>query len=158
MGVAKNIQERFWKYTEIKKSNDCWVWTGARHSAGYGLLQLKGKKTRRAHRISYAIHNNLNLEDMPIFMVLHNCDNPSCVNPKHLRLGTHQDNTNDRKKRGRYKTGEKHAKVKLTLVQVKIIKDLPREKINVTRLAKKYGVTTGAIYGIWNGQSWREHV
>lgn len=91
------LMQRFWKYT--KKSRRCWHWIGAKQDAGYGELWCwEKRKYVGAHRVSWEIHNG------PIpkgLSVLHKCDNPSCVNPKHLFLGTQKDNIRDGMKKGR---------------------------------------------------------
>jgi hypothetical protein len=104
-GYRKNyprmsIEERFWSKVEMIPFHDCWEWVGCKVPAGYGQLRLGGKKEPNlfAHRVSYVIHNG---EIGKGLFVLHKCDNPSCVNPRHLFLGTHQDNMNDMKAKGR---------------------------------------------------------
>lgn len=96
---------RFW--AKVDTAGECWPWTGARTEHGYGLLGLVGF-TRKAHRISYFIHTG----DLPEGMhVLHNCpggDNPACVNPAHLWLGTQADNLRDMSKKGRGPTGDRN--------------------------------------------------
>jgi hypothetical protein len=89
---------RFWNYVKVMK-NKCWEWTGSKDIRGYGRISTKaGMSPAKAHRISWEIHygkipHGLN--------VLHACDNPSCVNPNHLMIGSQQANTIDmsRKKR-----------------------------------------------------------
>jgi hypothetical protein len=82
----------------IKNSDDeCWGWSGKFHDYGYGALRYKPKKWT-AHRYSYTYH----VGEIPNGMfVCHHCDNPVCTNPKHLFLGTHQDNMNDMLNKGR---------------------------------------------------------
>lgn len=84
----------FWKHVTPGADNECWEWSGTRHSDGYGLVG-----GCYAHRISEQIHHG------PIgagLHVLHSCDNPPCVNPAHLRTGTHSDNVRDAVERGRH--------------------------------------------------------
>lgn len=87
--------ENFW--SKVDKSGDCWIWTGSRHGFGYGLFGLNGK-TRRAHRISYELVNGPIPEG---FVLCHTCDNPPCVNPDHLFVGSKADNTHDALRKGR---------------------------------------------------------
>jgi hypothetical protein len=102
----KPLDERFWRHVDA--SGDCWVWTGARSIAGYGKMRLsRPRQLMDAHRVSWELHNG------PIpdgFLVLHRCDNPPCVRPEHLFLGTHADNAADKiaKGRARYVRGADH--------------------------------------------------
>lgn len=81
----------------LKKENGCWEWQGARGHKNYGKLKSFGEQL--AHRVSYILHNNVVLT--PEMCVLHKCDNPPCVNPDHLFLGTKDDNNKDRTQKGR---------------------------------------------------------
>lgn len=87
--------------TYPEPNTGCWLWSGMLNVSGYGIMKassLPQFKTALTHRISYFLHKgdfNYNLH------VLHTCDNPSCVNPYHLFLGTHQDNMDDRKRKNR---------------------------------------------------------
>jgi len=76
---------------------DCWEWVGTKTKQGYG--QFLGQRT---HRIAYELYNETNIGP---YQVLHTCDNPSCVNPEHLFLGTHTDNMADMKSKGRSRNG-----------------------------------------------------
>jgi hypothetical protein len=96
------IADRFWAKVE-KMPDGCWVWQAARSVSGYGLLAPSGgvRGDRRAHRVSWELHNG------PIpagLWVLHSCDNPPCVNPDHLFLGTRSDNMRDCASKGRLNT------------------------------------------------------
>lgn len=84
-----NLEQRFWK--KVHKTDSCWLWTGAKFKSGYGQIDDKGK-TLRAHRVSYELRYGVTPGD---FHVLHSCDNPPCVNPSHLFLGTVKDNMRD---------------------------------------------------------------
>lgn len=87
----------FWKRVAITADeNKCWLWQGAYYARGYGQLRYGGK-LQYAHRISYYFSTG----KFPTQCVLHSCDNPPCVNPNHLREGTHRENMDDAVKRGR---------------------------------------------------------
>jgi len=91
----RSEESRFWAF--VSKADGCWTWGGATNRKGYGRFTVGGK-LRLAHRLVWAWTRG------PIpdgVRVLHHCDNPACVNPKHLFLGTDQDNTNDMVAKGR---------------------------------------------------------
>jgi hypothetical protein len=86
----------FWD--QVRGFGDCWVWTGYRQPNGYGLVRGYTFTERYAHRLSWTMANG----PIPAGMwVLHHCDNPPCINPDHLYLGTGIDNARDRERRGR---------------------------------------------------------
>lgn len=105
------IAERFWQ--KVVKTDTCWNWTGAKIK-GYGVINVSGKNVF-AHRLSYQLHFR-----EPDALVLHSCDNPSCVNPAHLFLGTYQDNMDDMVSKGRANPpcGERQGNHKLTEAEV----------------------------------------
>lgn len=99
---GKTLEERFWCEVDKNSHPLCWLWTGgSRKGNGYGDIRV-GVNTRPAHRVSWGLHNGIIPEGL---FVLHKCDNPSCVNPDHLFLGTHQDNMDDMVMKGRSYTG-----------------------------------------------------
>ena len=98
--AMKNFETRFWE--KVDKSggpNSCWNWTGAKHSFGYGSVRIS-RRAYKAHRVSYEWLIGPIPEGM---CLLHTCDNPMCVNPSHLQVGTKMDNTQDMMKKGRHK-------------------------------------------------------
>ncbi len=114
-------KERFWHKVDKGEDSDCWEWLAYIGTSGYG--RFRSEHGDLAHRYSYAIHNNIN-KDFKSKLVLHSCDNRKCVNPNHLSLGSHQDNSNDAKSRNRFpkervnSRGEKSCRSKLTEKQV----------------------------------------
>ncbi len=85
-------------FNKIEKTQDCWIWKGAKNKSGYGSFRHEGKHWMRANRVSYLLHKG----DIPEGMlVCHSCDNPECVNPDHLHLGTPKSNMIERTERGR---------------------------------------------------------
>ncbi len=92
---TKSIDEKFWQ--KVDKTNSCWLWKGGKDIYGYGRLRVPGHNLL-AHRISYELHHGPIPKEM---LILHKCDNPPCVNPAHLFLGTQETNNKDAKSKGR---------------------------------------------------------
>jgi len=131
-------------------SGNCMVWSGYKNPGGYGQATLGGKRVL-AHRMSFAVHKG----DIPKgMMVLHACDNPGCINPDHLFLGTAKDNDSDCRMKGRQtKTnGSFNGRSKITEELAIAIRQLPKK--NQRLLAQKYGVTQKVIWNVQNGKSW----
>ena len=135
-------------YDQLKKhvvsDSGCWEFTGARDKNGYGVF---GFKQRRAHRASYEFY----VGPIPIgIFVCHTCDNPCCINPKHLFLGTPRDNMIDKSNKGRTSRlfGERNPMAKLTDDQRREIVSLHKSGETYSDIAKKYSVafqTVGKI-------------
>ena len=148
--------DRFW--SRVDKSGDCWVWTAATTNGGYGVIRDTGRngKIIRAHRLSWELHNG------PIpagIEVCHRCDNPPCVNPAHLFLGTHQDNVTDTVNKGRASgggpRGSLHHQAKLTEAQVLDIRAVyAAGTVSQRQLAREYGVDRGTIRFIVRREHW----
>jgi len=96
--IPNKTLKRFWAKVNIGEDSKCWEWLGAKSSWGYGSFGFK-KKHFIASRLSWMIANGRIPNGM---IIMHSCDNPACVNPDHLHLGTHQDNTDDKVSKGRH--------------------------------------------------------
>jgi len=113
----RTIEKRFWGKVDKKSENECWEWTGAIGSTGYGNFWAD-KKCFNSPRYSYILHHGqIKHEDF----VLHKCDNRKCVNPCHLFLGTQRDNMDDMISKNRQQIGIKHWNA---LINDNIVKDI----------------------------------
>ena len=133
----------------VRKTDSCWLWLLSKDKDGYGMFRgdVAGLMYHKAHRFSYAYHTG---EIVPKgAFVMHRCDNPSCVNPDHLKIGTPLDNTADMIGKGRRMDMRSHAEkvAKLTPEQVRAILPDRREYADI---AKDYGVVKAAIYLVKN--------
>ena len=139
-----NIENRFWSKVDKRGANVCWEWT-ANKSRGYGLLTTKRNCAPiKAHRLSWMLHYG----EIPSGMAIcHSCDNPGCVNPNHLMLGTQKANMIDAAKKGklrffRFGVGEDNNAAKLSDEQVRSMRrDYATGKFTYKEMAKKYGVS-----------------
>lgn len=150
-----DLREAIWERVFPEPMSGCWLWTGADTGQGYGRLNK-----RAAHRISWEAHNG---RPVPQGMwVLHKCDNPPCVNPDHLYVGTHADNMRDALARDRFhrwggaRAGAKNPKAKLTADNVREIRSLVAQKVRREDIAAKFGVTRAAIYHILYEGGWKD--
>lgn len=147
---------RFW--SKVDKSGECWLWTACQKDTGYGQFRVNGH-TRMVHKLSWELHRG------PVpggLSVLHDCpggDNPACVNPAHLWLGTQADNMRDMDAKKRRKWGEhkgaSNPAALLTEDQVRAVRKsfIPR-KVTAKTLATRYGVTLACVWDILHRRSW----
>lgn len=142
---------RFWAKVQRAGPDDCWIWLSSRNRKGYGTFWLSG--CRSAHRVSYEMAYGPIPDGM---MLLHSCDNPPCVNPRHLSPGTNSDNQRDSAVKGRHVSlrGDGGNAAKLTVGDVREIKAALGEGMSGVELARRYGVTDGAISHIKTGFHW----
>jgi hypothetical protein len=151
--LTKTSVKRFWAKVKVAGADDCWLWLGAKDYDGYGCLAInRSIRSIRAHRFSYYIHNNNELA--PNLFVCHRCDNPSCVNPAHLFLGTTQENTSDRTSKGRDAKGNKNYNTKLSIQSVIDIRnEYGRGGITIRQVAKLHGVCYATIRELLIGKN-----
>jgi hypothetical protein len=157
--VAEEVIRRFWAKVDRRGPDECWPWIGGFGGTRwggkqYGVFRFEGR-TVTAHRVSWIIEHGPIPEGM---RVLHECDNPPCVNPGDLFLGTQRDNIEDMVRKGRNAAvaGERHYRAKLTEEQVVEIRRLRKEHgIAYKALAHRFGVCQQTIGWIVTGGTWK---
>ena len=145
--------KHFWARANITDLFGCWEWTAGKNGDGYGNFRWHGKHIG-THRLSYLLVYGMIPKGM---LVLHHCDNPPCVNPCHLFLGTHQDNADDMKQKGRSpeRSGERNSRAILKLIEVAEIRKKYSCGERRADLALKYGVAPPTIDAVISGRNWR---
>lgn len=155
---ARPVAERFWE--KVKKSRGCWEWTAATRAFGYGMFVVKkGQAPRSAHRLSWEFAFGP-IPDKQ--QVLHKCDNPKCVRPDHLFLGSQKDNVRDCRKKKRWRftprdqRGEKNPNAILSNAQVaSMLADL-RAGGRPVSVARSYGITYKTLWAIRRRETSRD--
>ena len=143
-------EERFWEKVD-KKSFGCWEWTAHLDKRGYGRFGVSDGKGIGAHRYSYALHNGAFKKAL---YVCHKCDNPKCVNPEHLFLGTHQDNMDDMVRKGRQRSlkGEESPSCKISQETAQAVLD---SELTYSQTAEKFGMTKSSVAAIKARRMWK---
>lgn len=153
--VAVPIGDRFWP--KVDKSDElggCWIWRGDRDSRNYGRIRDFRKGHERsigAHRVAYQLTHG-QIPDR--LVVCHRCDNPPCVNPAHLFLGTMKDNQSDMARKGRSARGERQGGAKLSEQDIPRIRELYAAGSTQREVAQAFGVSQGTISLIVKGAVW----
>lgn len=172
MGKRRPLADRFW--AKVNKDGPalrpelgpCWMWTGSRcgNPARYGMIAMKPSVGVGAHRVSY----ELNVGPIPSGLhVLHRCDNPPCVNPAHLFLGTPLDNSADMHAKGRGTTGirrpgtgpagERNRNARLSSADVAAIRSArTTERLTIYQLAERFRISKSQAFNIVSGAQWKE--
>lgn len=151
--ASENLKERFFSRVERRGEDECWPWIGRQDENGYGVFDI-GNRPHIASRISLGIE--LGKELPAEIFACHHCDNPPCVNPKHLFPGTQKDNMQDAGRKGR--VGGNHGRIGTRintskLDEVKVV-EIKRSSAPAKFFAEKYGVSTTAINLIRKGKNW----
>jgi hypothetical protein len=151
IGDRFNTEKLF--MAKVDKSGDCWEWTSGKDQDGYGIFSIK--KSVRAHRASYEIHKG---PIPPGMCVCHTCDNPGCVNPNHLWVGSITENNSDREQKGRsdFQKGERGHNSKLTNRQaLEIRMEYATGRSSHEKISLKYGVSREVIGNITRNKTYK---
>lgn len=151
--MDESLRSRFLGKYSIDRDSGCWNWKASLAGKGYGQLKATGGHGQLyAHRVSYQIH----FGDIPEGKsVLHRCDNPKCVNPDHLFIGTKKDNAQDMKSKGRHLYGERNGSAILSSKDVLSIKKLLSEKVlSQSRIGELFGISQIEVSRIHRGIRW----
>ena len=143
------LGERFWQKVFVQSPGECWEWQAG--GGVYGRIQIDGRLAS-AHRFSYELHHGPIPEGM---FVCHACDNPACVNPGHLFLGTQADNMADKVSKGRQASGPHNGNSKLTWDDIENIR-ANAMNLTLVELGELFGVSHENISFILRGETWKE--
>lgn len=140
-------------YKHFSQSEDCWEWTACRDRDGYGIFNMgELGENFRANRASWIIHNGPIPKRM---MVLHKCDNRPCVNPKHLFLGTNDENMKDMVNKGRAARGVKNVNSKITEHHAFMIKHLSLAGNRICDIMKQLSLPRKTVEHVVYGNTWK---
>lgn len=165
--IDQTLKRRFQERIPDSDPDECWEWQGSYFTHGYGRIKRLGK-TYRAHRLSYRFHKGPIPEGK---IIMHRCDNPSCVNPSHLKCGTYAQNNLDKMRKGRCVTGddhhartnpellsrgEEHGRAHLSRSAVISMRREAREEGTTDHVfAKRYDVSNSAVHRAIKGVTWQ---
>lgn len=158
-GVGNTPEERFWSrvnkqgppHPTDQSQGCCWEWN-ASLSKGYGLVVVNRRKVK-SHRAAWMyVHGEMPSSDI---FLLHSCDNRKCVNPKHLREGTPQDNIQDMYSRDRASRGSAHPGALINETQARQIKILLRDKVRQCDIVRQLNVQLNVVVGIRRNRTWK---
>lgn len=136
----------------IVKDNDCWEWAGYVHKSGYGQTPFSLGGERYAHRVSYMLF----IGPIPGDVVIrHKCNNPPCVNPRHLLTGTMADNYQDAVRAGRAPMGERNGCSKLKVDQVLMARSLHAQGFKRAFISKQTGIPPREVWAIVTRRRWK---
>ncbi len=159
-------EKRFWPKVREGAPDECWEWQGSRLKTGYGQFAVSRSRAALAHRMSWELANGPIPDGMH---VLHHCDNPPCVNPAHLFLGSNEDNIADRVAKGRSPAGRHHwtaqrpnrvargsrsGTAKLSEADAGKIRELRRAGYTQQEIADRFGVSRATVYLIQENKRW----
>ena len=148
--TRQRVEKRFVKNVTIEDAG-CWVWQASYATGGYGAFGYHGK-VAKAHRIAMMLWRGFDINSL--LHVCHHCDNPPCVNPDHLFVGTNADNVKDCMSKGRKLRGEALTQSKLTDSDVVLIRMLAETPMHRYDIATMFGVSDGTLSFAINRKTW----
>lgn len=159
-------RERFW--ARVERGPGCWLWTQFRDPEGYGRFWVVSRRRRvRAHRVAFELETGINPGDL---FVCHTCDNPRCVHPDHLFMGTSEDNSRDRDSKGRQARGttsgartqphrvcrgSRNGRAKLDEAMVRALRAEIAGGMSLSEVARRFAVSVQVIWAIHHRKRWR---
>ena len=144
-------EDRFWEL--VDQSGDCWVWMGATDQAGYGRFGSTPHRMERAHRFAYETEVG---PIPPGMFVMHRCDNPPCVRPSHLAVGTALDNNRDATQKLRNARGDRHGRKRIDSATAALIRSSRAAGRPLAEVAATYGVSEATVSRIAHGLIWKD--
>jgi hypothetical protein len=151
LSLFANAPQRF--VDKLAMSGECVVWTAAKYTKGYGAFKLKSYTLVQAHRAAFEFYHQRPVASGKILM--HACDNPSCVNPLHLSEGTKADNNADMVAKNRQQKGARHAYAVLTEEIVAQARSRYENGETLTKMAAEYGVSVPTMHYAVSGKTWK---
>jgi hypothetical protein len=167
--VNPKTLQRFW--SKVEKTETCWIWKASKRAKGYGAFVWATDDGQviqgRAHRFAYELMHGPIPNDL---CALHKCDNPACVNPDHIFIGTKADNNADMRQKGRHVPGgthcgksgkwpraEAHHNARLTMETALQIRADRLSGLSYSQIAKKHKVSNSSAYKIANNLQWKQN-
>jgi hypothetical protein len=162
-GRPANTPDVLWSKVDKKGEDDCWPWLGYKNEQGYGRVMID-EWSYYAHRVIFNLVNPNVIElsapksSDEYGFLLHSCDNPSCCNPKHLRVGTHAENMADKVAKNRQKTfpTDTGPRCKLTMTQARQARQLKKDGMSTRDLAAQFGISLPSMKTLLAGKSYKE--
>ena len=162
-GRPANTPEVLWSKVDKRGEDECWEWKGFKNNKGYGRTWINDKGYY-AHRVIYSLAypNTISLNaptsTIETGFLLHTCDNPACCNPKHLWIGTHKDNMEDKAKKGRCPdfSGDKGPNCKLSMEQAREARLFRKNGMSARELAIKFEISLASMKTLLRGDSYKE--
>jgi len=148
---SATLIERIMNYYIPEPNSGCWLWEGDKDKRGYPVLAVQTDYKRKMHRIHRVMCEQAHgpLGDLH---ALHKCDNPYCINPDHLRPGTHQDNMKEAAERARMPRAERHPQ---TVLNAEKVREIRQSGMTYSQLSKKYGVAVSCIQAVKQRRTWK---